>query len=95
MSSSAAYDRKLSEMREYVPFLERMIHKLERAGDRSKETQLAKMKSLRQGRYTFSAVMRFTVIRMTRYVFTIYFVKGWDTRNKRLCKLLSQTSQHH
>ena len=50
MSSSSAYERKLSEMREYVPFLERMIEKLERAGDRSKDTQLAKMKSLRQGR---------------------------------------------
>ena len=48
MSSSSAYERKLSEMREYVPCLERMIEKLERAGDRSKETQLAKMKSLRQ-----------------------------------------------
>ena len=46
---SSSYERKLSEMREYVPFLERMIEKLERAGDRSKDTQLAKMKSLRQG----------------------------------------------
>ena len=46
---SSSYERKLSEMRAYVPFLERMIEKLERAGDRSKDTQLAKMKSLRQG----------------------------------------------
>ena len=50
MSSPSAYERKLAEMREYVPFLRRMIDKLERAGDRSKDTQLAKMKSLRQGR---------------------------------------------
>ena len=47
---SSAYERKLAEMREYVPFLKRMIDKLERAGDRSKDTQLAKMKSLRQER---------------------------------------------
>ena len=46
--SSSSYERKLSEMRAYVPFLERMIEKLERAGDRTKDTQLAKMKSLRQ-----------------------------------------------
>jgi hypothetical protein len=42
------YDLLLSEMREYVPFLEKMIEKLENAGDRSKDTQLQKMKSLRQ-----------------------------------------------
>ena len=41
------YDRKLKELRTYVPFLTKMIDKLEKAGDKSKEAQLAKMKSLK------------------------------------------------
>ena len=41
------YERKLKELRTYVPFLTKMIDKLEKAGDKSKEAQLAKMKSLK------------------------------------------------
>ena len=41
------YEKKLKELRTYVPFLTKMIDKLEKAGDRSKEAQLAKMKSLK------------------------------------------------
>ena len=41
------YEKKLKELRTYVPFLTKMIDKLEHAGDRSKEAQLAKMKSLK------------------------------------------------
>ena len=41
------YDRKLKELRTYVPFLTKMIDKLEKAGDKSKEAQLAKMRSLK------------------------------------------------
>ena len=40
------YSIKLSEMRGYVPFLNKMISKLEMAGDPSKNDQLSKMKSL-------------------------------------------------
>ena len=42
------YERKLKELRTYVPFLTKMIDKLEKAGDKSKEAQLQKMKSLKQ-----------------------------------------------
>ena len=38
---------KIKELRTYVPFLTKMIDKLENAGDRSKEAQLTKMKSLK------------------------------------------------
>ena len=41
------YEKKLKELRTYVPFLTKMIDKLEKAGDKSKEAQLAKMKSLK------------------------------------------------
>jgi hypothetical protein len=42
-----AYETKLKELRVYVPFLTKMIDKLEKAGDKSKEAQLAKMRSLK------------------------------------------------
>ena len=41
------YEKKLKELRTYVPFLTKMIDKLEKAGDKSKEAQLSKMKSLK------------------------------------------------
>ena len=40
-------ERKIKELRTYVPFLTKMIDKLEQTGDRSKEAQLSKMKSLK------------------------------------------------
>ena len=40
------YAAKFSSMQLFVPFLDKTIGKLERAGDRSKEAQLGKMKSL-------------------------------------------------
>ena len=40
-------ERKIKELRTYVPFLTKMIDKLENAGDKSKEAQLTKMKSLK------------------------------------------------
>ena len=43
----ASYEAKLKGLRTYVPFLTKMIDKLEKAGDKSKEAQLAKMKSLK------------------------------------------------
>ncbi len=42
-----SYDKKLKELQTYVPFLTKMIAKLEGAGDKSKEAQLTKMKSLK------------------------------------------------
>ena len=41
------YEKKLKELRTYVPFLTKMIDKLEKAGDKSKQAQLSKMKSLK------------------------------------------------
>jgi ARC105 or Med15 subunit of Mediator complex non-fungal len=41
-----AYTVKFQAMQTYVPFLNRMIGKLEKAGDKEKEAQLVKMKSL-------------------------------------------------
>ena len=41
-----SYSVKFSAMQQYVPFLDKMIRKLERAADREKEPQLVKMKSL-------------------------------------------------
>ena len=40
------YATKFASMQLFVPFLDKTIRKLERAGDRSKEAQLNKMKSL-------------------------------------------------
>lgn len=40
------YERKLRSMQKYVPFLDKMISKLEREADRDKRPQLDKMKSL-------------------------------------------------
>ena len=34
------YEKKLKELRTYVPFLTKMIDKLEKAGDKSKEAQV-------------------------------------------------------
>lgn len=42
------YEKKLKELRTYVPFLTKMIDKIETAGDKSKAAQLAKMKSLKE-----------------------------------------------
>ncbi len=42
-----AYDKKLKELQTYAPFLTKMIAKLEKAGDKSKEAQLTKMKFLK------------------------------------------------
>jgi len=41
-----SYSVKFQSMQHYVPFLNKMIGKLEKAGDRDKEPQLIKMKSL-------------------------------------------------
>jgi hypothetical protein len=41
-----SYAVKFQSMQHYVPFLNKMIGKLEKAGDRDKEPQLVKMKSL-------------------------------------------------
>ena len=41
-----SYAVKFQSLQHYVPFLNRMIGKLEKAGDRDKEAQLVKMKSL-------------------------------------------------
>jgi hypothetical protein len=41
-----SYTVKFQSMQHYVPFLNRMIGKLEKAGDKEKEAQLVKMKSL-------------------------------------------------
>jgi len=35
-----AYGEKLNQMKGYIPFLNKMISKLERAGDPSKDTQV-------------------------------------------------------
>ncbi|TRY71102.1 hypothetical protein TCAL_15037 [Tigriopus californicus] len=40
------YDRQWSGMQKYLPFLDKMIAKLERTRDQTKDPQLAKMKSL-------------------------------------------------
>ena len=40
------YQKKLSEMKGYVPFLDKMISRLEKVKDGTKDQQLAKMKDL-------------------------------------------------
>ena len=40
------YQKKLSEMKGYVPFLDKMISKLEKVKDGTKDQQLSKMKDL-------------------------------------------------
>ena len=40
------YQKKLSEMKGYVPFLDKMICRLEKVKDGTKDQQLAKMKDL-------------------------------------------------
>ena len=40
------YDKKLSEMKGYVPFLDKMISRLEKVKDGTKDQQLSKMKDL-------------------------------------------------
>jgi len=40
------YQKKLSEMKGYVPFLDKMISRLEKVKDGTKDQQLSKMKDL-------------------------------------------------
>ena len=40
------YEKKLSEMKGYVPFLDKMISRLEKVKDGTKDQQLSKMKDL-------------------------------------------------
>ena len=45
------YQKKLSEMKGYVPFLDKMISRLEKVKDGTKDQQLAKMKDLLKVRF--------------------------------------------
>ena len=40
------YEKKLSEMKGYVPFLDKMISRLEKVKDGTKDQQLSKMKAM-------------------------------------------------
>ena len=42
------YHKKLSEMKGYVPFLDKMISRLEKVKDGTKDQQLSKLKDLRK-----------------------------------------------
>ena len=46
------YQKKLSEMKGYVPFLDKMISRLEKVKDGTKDQQLAKIKDLLNVRLT-------------------------------------------
>ena len=54
------YQKKLSEMKGYIPFLEKMISRLEKVKDGSKDQQLCKMKDLLKvsdAKYTIIAIV--------------------------------------
>ena len=54
------YEKKLKELRTYVPFLTKMIDKLEKAGDKSKEAQVRILRS----RFSLNP-LRFSLTRET------------------------------
>ena len=57
------YEKKLSEMKGYVPFLDKMISRLEKVKDGTKDQQLSKMKDL---------------LKVSSYIYLIIRLRNWE-----------------
>ena len=71
------YEKKLSEMKGYVPFLDKMISRLEKVKDGTKDQQLSKMKDLLKvsANSTIYSFYHFVLRRALFIIVMLMFVK--------------------